>query len=65
MTWQWVIIGAVVGLAATYLGWRMVRFWRGLGKGSCGGGCGCGTTATPAEKTIIPVEQVMLRRREP
>jgi hypothetical protein len=67
MDWQLLIVGMVVLLALAYLGRRTLRAWRGKGAG-CGGGCKCPSTAqtsdaTGTAHTLIPVEQVTLRRR--
>jgi hypothetical protein len=67
MDWQRLIVGVLVLSALAYLGRRALRAWRGEGSG-CGCGCKCpGTTRTSnaaeTAQTLIPVEQVTLRRR--
>ena len=68
MDWQLGIVALIVGVAAWYLGRSTWRTWSAR-KGGCGGGCGCATKATPAEAnghaTLIPEEQLTLRRRPP
>lgn len=59
-TWISLIL---VGLAGGYLGWKILRFFRGLAKGKCGGGCGCGTVKKKAGGDLIPPEELVLRRR--
>jgi hypothetical protein len=66
MTWQLGIVLLAVAGAVLYLGRTAWRAWTG-GKAGCAGGCDCGTkpathAATPA--TLIPVEQIKLRKRE-
>jgi hypothetical protein len=68
MDWQIVTVVLIVAAAVLYLGRAGWRVWSGA-KGSCGGSCGCGragaagkeTVATP---TIIPADQLRLRRRD-
>lgn len=64
MDWQLLIVVVLVMLALLYLGRQTLRTWRGKGAG-CGGCKHHGTTntmkATP--ETLIPLEQVKLRRR--
>ena len=66
LDWQVLLVLAVVAAAAAYLGRQAWRTWRGS-KTGCGGGCGCGTKTTAAAKpngvTLIPAEQLTLRRR--
>jgi hypothetical protein len=67
MDWQLLIVGVLVCVALAYLGRRTLRAWRGKGSG-CGGGCKCPGTAqtsnaTGTAHTLIPVEQITLRRR--
>jgi hypothetical protein len=64
MDWQLTLVVVLVVLALLYLGRRTLRTWRGKGAGC--GGCKCSGTegaANAAEKTLIPLEQVRLRRR--
>jgi len=66
MDWQLLIVGVLVCVALAYLGRRTMRAWRG--KGSSCGGCKCPGTAqtsnaTGTAHTLIPVEQITLRRR--
>jgi hypothetical protein len=64
--WQIFLVLAVVAAAAAYLGRQAWRTWR-ASKTGCAGGCGCGTKAAPAAKsdgvTLIPADQLTLRRR--
>ena len=68
MDWQVLLVFPVVAAAAGYLGRQAWRSWRG-GRGGCGGGCGCGKKS-PAPGagadgvTLIPVEQLTLRRKD-
>ncbi|MGH7174127.1 MAG: hypothetical protein ACRELF_16585 [Gemmataceae bacterium] len=63
MDWQLLLVGALVVLALLYLSRQTLRAWRGKGAGC--GGCKCSSTAkTPnVAETLIPSEQVRLRRR--
>ena len=63
MDWQLLFVGVLLVLALLYLGRRTLRTWRGQGAGC--GGCKCPSTSkTPnAAETLIPLEQVRLRRR--
>lgn len=61
MYWQWLIVAICVALAAAYVGravWRILR----PKAGGCGGGCGCATAQEPKD-TLIPADQITLRRR--
>jgi hypothetical protein len=65
MDWQLLLVAVFVVLSLVYLGRQTLRTWRGKGAGC--GGCQCatksnGTKATAAD-TLIPVEQLKLRRR--
>jgi len=62
MFWQWLVVATCVALAAVYVVRAAWRIWRPTA-GGCGGGCGCGTTATVEKPTIIPSEQLTLRKR--
>ena len=66
MDWQLLIVGVLVVLALSYLGQQTLRTWIGKGKGC--GGCKCErATKSPdsvaTQGTLIPVEQIKLRRR--
>lgn len=64
MDWQLLLVVVLVMLALLYLGRQTLRTWRGKGAGC--GGCKCpSTTSTPRSttETLIPLEQVKLRRR--
>jgi hypothetical protein len=66
MDWQLLIVGVLVLSALVYLGWMTMRAWRGRGVGC--GGCKCSGTARSSNSggtvdTLIPVEQITLRRR--
>lgn len=64
MDWQLALVVVLIMLALLYLGRQTLRTWRGKGNGC--GGCKCpgaaNTANTPTE-TLIPLEQVKLRRR--
>jgi hypothetical protein len=61
--WQLLLVVVLVVLALLYLGQQTLRAWRGQGAGC--GSCKCpSATKTPnAAETLIPIEQVRLRRR--
>jgi len=65
MDWQLLIVGVLVLLALIYLGRQTLRTWRGKGAGC--GTCKCGTSKTASSpsgaQSLIPVDQVRLRRR--
>jgi hypothetical protein len=64
MDWQLLLVSAFVVLALVYLGRRMLRTWSGKGAGC--GSCKCPgseKTANATSETLIPLEQVRLRRR--
>jgi hypothetical protein len=65
MDWQLPLVVVLVVLALVYLGRQTLRTWRGKSSGC--GSCKCGGAAKTAESatpdTLIPVEQVTLRRR--
>ncbi|HEY7155797.1 MAG TPA: hypothetical protein VH575_17670 [Gemmataceae bacterium] len=66
MDWQLLIVGVLVLLSLVYLGRQTLRTWRGQRAGC--GGCKCPGTAktsniAPSSDTLIPLEQVQLRRR--
>ncbi len=63
MDWQLLLVGVLVMLAFLYLGRRTLRSWRGKGAGC--GDCKCPSAAktSNAAETLIPLEQVRLRRR--
>lgn len=64
MTGQMAATWSVVGLAVAYLAWRIVGTVRALGKGGCGGGCGCaqkGANGTGIK--LIAPEELTVRRR--
>lgn len=64
MDWQLLLVGVLVALALIYLGRQTLRAWRGPGAGC--GGCKCATpsktTNAKAADTLIPIEQLKLRR---
>ena len=64
MTWQWISVFACVLLAAVYIARTAWRTWHPK-PGACGGGCGSGCATPPEEPrvTLIPSEQLTLRRR--
>ena len=66
MDWQLLLVGVLVLLSLIYLGRQTLRTWRGQRAGC--GNCKCpGSTkrSDPAEvaSTLIPLDQVRLRRR--
>jgi hypothetical protein len=63
MMWQLGIVAVVVALAAGYLVRQTWRAWSAR-KDGCGGSCGCGGegAAIDAGKTLIPLEQIRVRR---
>jgi hypothetical protein len=65
MDWQLLLVDVLMVLALVYLGRRTLRTWRGQGAGC--GGCKCSSTAKTSDgaavETLIPIEQVRLRRR--
>jgi hypothetical protein len=65
MDWQLLLVSVLVMLALLYLGRRTLRTWRGKGAGC--GGCKCPSTAktsnVSATETLIPIDQVRLRKR--
>ncbi len=64
MDWQLLLVVALVMLALLYLARQTLRTWRGKGVGC--GTCKCPSTASApnsTRETLIPLEQVKLRRR--
>ncbi|HEY7327186.1 MAG TPA: hypothetical protein VH592_06095 [Gemmataceae bacterium] len=64
MDWQLLLVMLLVSLALAYLGRRTLRTW--LGKGAGCGSCKCPgseKTGNAASQTLIPLDQVRLRRR--
>jgi hypothetical protein len=67
MGWQLPLVLLIVAVAASYLVWQVWRSWRGSRSG-CAGGCGCAKNAAPASSpnvTLIPADQLTIRRRDP
>jgi hypothetical protein len=63
MDWQLAIVLVVIAAALLYLARRTWRTWAGA-KGGCGGTCGCaGGKADGKSVSLIPPEQLTLRRR--
>jgi hypothetical protein len=62
MFWQWLLVSICVLLAVAYVARAVWRTWHPKA-GSCGGGCGCATPAETPRVTIIPEEQLTVRRR--
>ena len=64
MDWQIGLTFAGVALAGAYLARAAWRTWHPK-PGGCGGGCGCATAVPPAAEriTLIPAEQLTVRRR--
>jgi hypothetical protein len=66
MTWQLLLVMLIVAGAACYLARQTWRSWGGK-KSGCGGSCGCAgrpTSSASNSPTLIPAEQLTLRRRE-
>ena len=65
MDWQLAIVLLIVVMAAVYLVRQTWRAWSGASAG-CRGGCGCARIPEPPEGkvTLIPADQLTLRRRE-
>ena len=64
MDWQLLLVVLLVMLALLYLGRQTLRAWRGKSAGC--GGCKCPSTANKSDstaETLIPLDQVRLRRR--
>jgi FeoB-associated Cys-rich membrane protein len=68
MTWQLPLVLLIVAAASAYLARRAWRTWFGAKTRGCGGGCGCANAAgSPnpnAPAPLIPVDQLVLRRRD-
>jgi hypothetical protein len=68
MDGQFLLVILVVSIAAIYLLRRSWKTWFGVRSG-CGGSCGCGAKTEQTEKTsdgretLIPLQQLMLRKR--
>ena len=62
MDWQWLIVLACVLVATTYVARRAWRTWHPKA-GACGGGCGCAAPAEAPRVTLIPADQLKVRRR--
>jgi hypothetical protein len=66
MDWQLLVVVVLVLLALLYLGRQTLRTWRGKGAGC--GGCKCPSAANirnaAGAETLIPSDQVRLRRHE-
>jgi hypothetical protein len=60
--WQWPVVALAVTASAAYVVRGVLRSLAGR-KSGCSGGCACpDKNARDAPKTLIPVEQVGLRR---
>ncbi len=67
MDWQLPLASFAIAAAAVYVSRQAWRTWTHKGKG-CGGGCGSGCkSASPstasAPSRLIPLDQIMVRRR--
>jgi hypothetical protein len=61
--WQWLVVLACVLFAAAYVARSAWRTWHPK-PGNCSGGCGCATTNDETSLvTLIPAEQLKVRRR--
>ena len=63
MLWQYILVGSLVALAGVYLARQLWRSTKG-----CGGGCHCtgrkrDTESPVTQVTIIPADQLQLRRK--
>ncbi len=65
MDWQLTFTCVAIGLAGAYVFARGWRSWRGT-KTGCGGGCGCAKrkNAQQPQPALIPVDQLVMRRRK-
>jgi hypothetical protein len=68
MLWQFLLVGLILVAATAYLLRRAWRTWARKASG-CGGGCGTGCkvesrSASAPSATLIPAEQLAIRRRE-
>lgn len=59
--WQLIPVALAVVFAASYLARAAWKTWR-PGPGACGGGC-CGSKTVAGVDTLIPPEDLVLRRR--
>jgi hypothetical protein len=64
MTLQTIIVLVIVAGAAAYLASRNLRMFRGK-SGGCGGGCGCSSAkkADDAANSVMPLQELTLRRK--
>jgi hypothetical protein len=68
MNWQLLVVSMIVAAAGLYLIRQSWRTWSGRKGGGCGKGCGCASKSTDqsnGDVTLIPSEQITLRRRTP
>lgn len=64
MNWQLITVALIVAAAVLYLGRRSWRTWFARSAG-CGGGCGCSESKAPSSAgSLIPSEQLTIRRRQ-
>jgi FeoB-associated Cys-rich membrane protein len=62
MFWQWLVVLTCVLLAAAYIARAAWRTWHPKA-GGCGGGCGCAKPADAPKVTLIPADELTVRRR--
>jgi len=64
MDWQWIVVLACILSAGAYVARRAWRTWRPKA-GTCAGGCGsgCATAVEAPRVTLIPADQLKVRRR--
>jgi hypothetical protein len=65
MSWQLVVVFALVALAAAYVAWHTRCEWTSAKKGRCGGGCGCAAKPAQAADQPVMIEQLSVRERKP
>jgi hypothetical protein len=60
---QLILVVVLVGLAGSYLLFRAYRAMRRLGRGACGSGCGCGSSARESKPELIGDDELTARLR--
>jgi len=59
MTWQMIMVAAIVSVAAGYLSWRSWKAWSKGSKG-CSGGCSC--SKSPPNGIEMPAKTILISR---